>query len=225
MKERFKSYTAQKKKPWHALSGDPREPFESIALCEHLASTPCFNQQIWGCNWSIKERFSLRFLYALLHKPLSCLNLKTALFCGGKKKKVCYGVYLDKSSFILFFGVLWIFMSFDGDGDREEDDVRTLCTYIIPPVFTDAFMQTLKDKKKKTCPVLEGTEPSSSLALIILPSSLSGPSCQYLLRHCDSFLFICLRNSPLPPPGIGEVSKFRLLCFFVSNEESQPSAM
>lgn len=40
-------------------------------------------------------------------------------------------------------------MSFDGDGDREEDDVRTLCTYIIPPVFTDAFMQTLKDKKKK----------------------------------------------------------------------------
>lgn len=104
-------------------------------------------------------------------------------------------------------------MSFDGDGDREEDDVRTLCTYIIPPVFTDAFMQTLKDKKKKTCPVLEGTEPSSSLALIILPSSLSGPSCQYLLRHCDSFLFICLRNSPLPPPGIGKVSKFRLLCF------------
>lgn len=71
-----------------------------------------------------------------------------------KKKKVCYGVYLDKSSFILFFGVLWIFMSFDGDGDREEDDVRTLCTYIIPPVFTDAFMQTLKDKKKKnmSCP-------------------------------------------------------------------------
>lgn len=155
MKERFKSYTAQKKKPWHALSGDPREPFESIALCEHLASTPCFNQQIWGCNWSIKERFSLRFLYVLLHKPLSCLNLKTAVFCGEKKKKkVCYGVYLDKSSFILFFGVLWIFMSFDGDGDREEDDVRTLCTYIIPPVFTDAFMQTLKDKKKKnmSCP-------------------------------------------------------------------------
>ena len=46
MKERFKSYTGErKKKKQHALSGDPREPFEHIVRCEHLASTSCFNRE------------------------------------------------------------------------------------------------------------------------------------------------------------------------------------
>lgn len=98
-----------------------------------------------------------------------------------------------------------------------ETEKKMTCVHYVHTLFLLCLRmlscKPWKTKKKKTCPVLEGTEPSSSLALIILPSSLSGPSCQYLLRHCDSFLFICLRNSPLPPPGIGEVSKFRLLCF------------
>lgn len=42
MKERFKSYTAKNQ---HTLSRDPREPFEHIVLCEHLASTSCFNSK------------------------------------------------------------------------------------------------------------------------------------------------------------------------------------
>ena len=147
------------------MSRDPREPFESIALCEHLASTLCFNPQIWGCNWSIKERFSLRFLYALLHKSLSCLNLKTALFC--RKKKLCYGAYLDKSSFILFFGVLWIFMSFDGAGDGEGDVVRT--QYIHYSSCVSGCFHANPERQKNVS-VLEGTEPSSSQHLALWSS-------------------------------------------------------
>ncbi len=77
MKERFKSYTA---KNHYTLSKDSREPFEHIVLCEHLASTSCFNSKS-GEVIDLLKRDLVCLLSALLHKLLSCLNLKTALFC------------------------------------------------------------------------------------------------------------------------------------------------
>ncbi len=65
MKERLKSYTA--KKP-HALSRDPREPFEHIILREHPSSTSRFDGKSGEVIDLLKS--DLVCLSALLHKLL-----------------------------------------------------------------------------------------------------------------------------------------------------------
>lgn len=196
MKERFKSYTAQKKNPgtlWAETPGSHLRASHSVNILHRRRVLTSKSGVVIDL---LKSDLVCAFFMVCCTKRFHVWTSKQHCFVG--KKKVCYGVYLDKSSFILFFGVLWILMSFDGDGDREEDDMRTLRTYIIPPVFTDAFMQTLKDEKNTSCPGGNWTFILSAFgALIIFPFSLSGPSCQYLLHHCDSFSFyLPLKFSP-----------------------------
>lgn len=186
MKERFKSYTA-KKKPctlWAETPGSHLRASHSVNILHRRCVSTRKSGDVIDL---LKSDLVCAFFMLCCTNRFHVWTSKQHCFVG--KKKLCYGAYLDKSSFILFFGVLWIFMSFDGAGDGEGDVVRTQYIHYSSCV-SGCFHANPERQKNVSCPGGNWTFILSALgALIILPFSLSGQSCQYLLRHCDSFLF------------------------------------